>query len=219
MKKLLAFILALLCLGSTAFAQNDTIDMLINGKTTQAFSDAEVSQEDLDTILYAGINAQSAMNSQPWHFSVIAGEELLNEFAGSMTPPVGQAPAASQSDADASKNAPPAVASSGAKASMKDAAVAIVISCTSTLKWNSFDSGAACERMAIAARVLGYGTKVVASPCDAINADEQLKSRCGISDNRTAIAVLLIGKTDESVDGATGATTRNAADEVVTVVK
>ena len=39
--------------------------------TIQAFLDEPVPDSDLQKIVNAGINSQSAMNGQPWHFSVV----------------------------------------------------------------------------------------------------------------------------------------------------
>ncbi len=61
---------------------------------------------------------------------------------------------------------------------MSDAAVAIVVSCGNSLKWNAFDAGGACDRMSVAALALGYATRIVAGPCDAINASGEYRSLC-----------------------------------------
>ena len=184
----------LLAMSTNVFAEDaDTLTYLLEGKTTQAFTDGAIPQEDLETILLAGVNTQSAMNSQPWHFTVLDGDTMA-DLGGT-----GAAPA-----------------SAATKAGLSDAPAAIVISCSDTLKWNAFDAGAACARMAVAANALGYGSKVVAGPCDTINASADYKALCGIHEDMNAIAILLIGNTAEEVDGASGATQRNPFDEVVT---
>lgn len=56
----------LLAMSTNVFAEDvDTLTYLLEGKTTQAFTDDAIPQEDLETILLAGVNTQSAMNSQP----------------------------------------------------------------------------------------------------------------------------------------------------------
>lgn len=52
--------------------------------TTQYFTEETVSQEDMETLVQAGINAPSAMNGQPWHFSVITDAEVLKQISGGM---------------------------------------------------------------------------------------------------------------------------------------
>ena len=110
MKTKVISILSLVCLvflfcvspvspASLAAADNyeDAAQFVADIATTQYFTDEAVSDADLDMIVQAGINAPSAMNKQPWHFSVISDKavlEQLNEgmsFGGGM-PPMGAAP-------------------------------------------------------------------------------------------------------------------------------
>lgn len=68
----------------------DAVSVLQNNKTTQYFTEEAVAQKDIETIVQAGINAPSAMNGQPWHFSVITDAEVLQQISegmgGGMTP-------------------------------------------------------------------------------------------------------------------------------------
>ena len=45
--------------------------------TTQYFTDEAVNDADIELIVQAGLNAPSAMNGQPWHFSVITDAAVL----------------------------------------------------------------------------------------------------------------------------------------------
>lgn len=58
------------------------------------FTDQPVSQEDIEKILHAAMQAPSAVNQQPWEFYVITNKEVLDELAN-ITPyskPMGKAP-------------------------------------------------------------------------------------------------------------------------------
>ena len=74
---------------------NGTADTVVNIATTQYFTDEAVSDADVETILSAGINAPSAMNGQPWHFSVITDSAVLEKISSDMFSgrPFGGAPA------------------------------------------------------------------------------------------------------------------------------
>ena len=168
--------------------------VLREDKTTQAFTDDPVDEDDLTKIVEAGVNAPSAMNSQPWHFTVVTNADVLAQMNGDM----------------------PAAATP--KAGVADAAAAIVIS-AQTGDFAQFDCGEACGWMNAAARALGYGTKVVAAARNTINASAELKATPGIPEDMDVAAILLIGTTDDSIDGATGATERSAFDDVVTIIK
>ena len=62
----------------------DAVSVLQNIRTTQYFTDEAVAQKDIETIVQAGINAPSAMNGQPWHFSVITDAEVLQQISEGM---------------------------------------------------------------------------------------------------------------------------------------
>lgn len=196
MKKILAILMALtLALPMLAAAeQRDIADILREDKTTQAFTDDPVSEDDLTKIVEAGVNAPSAMNSQPWHFTVVTNADVLAQMNGE------------------------SFASDSVKAGVADAAAAIVIS-SQTGDFAQFDCGEACGWMNAAARALGYGTKVVAAPRNNINGNAELEAALGIPEDMDVVAILLVGVTDTSIDGATGSTERIAFDEAVTYVK
>ena len=75
----------------------DALALVKDPATTQAFTTEAVAEADVETILTAGINTPSAMNGQPWHFSVITDDALLQQIAADMqsgmspdgTPPEG----------------------------------------------------------------------------------------------------------------------------------
>lgn len=60
-------------------------DMLLSVKTSQAFTDQAIPEDDVTLILRAGLNAPSAINSQPWHFSVITSADILQEISDGMS--------------------------------------------------------------------------------------------------------------------------------------
>lgn len=59
-------------------------ELLRTVKTTQYFTDEPVAAEDIEKILEAGVNAPSAMNTQPWHFTAITDGEVLEQLAADM---------------------------------------------------------------------------------------------------------------------------------------
>ena len=205
--------------------------------TTQNFSDAPVAEEDLQTILLAGINAPSAMNSQPWHFSAVTDSAVLEKIAGDMSggggfrpaggnPPEGFTPPANPGGPAPSGSGAPApmpptgMGGGAAKAGVADAPLAIIVSCKDG---SEFDAGLACQNMSAAAQLLGYGSKIISSPTMALNGANQDEYReiLGIPADYSAVAVLLIGYEETEVgtaDAVTSATVRNPMDEVVTFV-
>ena len=259
----------------------NAVELISDTPTTQYFTDEAVKENDVETILMAGINAPSAMNGQPWHFSVITDAAVLQQisdgmsggmgFGGTMPPngtampggslpenmtlpeemerpegmtppegvelpggktppegmelPEGMTPPEGMERPEGMN--PPAGFAGGsgsgaaAKAGLTDAPLAIVVSCT---EGSELDAGLACQNMSVTAQLLGYGTKIISSPTIALNGEKQDEYRelLGIPETHSAVAVLLIGyadtSIDETMDAYTGATTRNPMDELVTYV-
>jgi len=236
--KSLALLLTLVfVLGNISACAEDAIQTILNTKTTQAFTQDPVSEDDLNAILQAGTSASSAINQQPWYFAVITSQEVMDEITGApagmpagkmpegFTPPEGMSMpegAPAMPGGNMSQGVP-AVGSGSAKAALGDSPVAIIIYMNeNTSSPNaSFDCGLACQNMVIAANALGYGTKIISSPTMALNGEnhDALCEKLGVDTSLNAVAVLLIGTADNSVDGATGATTRNTIEEKVSFVK
>ena len=74
--------------------------------------------------------------------------------------------------------------------------------------------------MYIAAASLGYGAKVVSSPTMTLNGanHDQNCEKLGVDPSLTAVAVLLIGKADESVDAVSSASVRAELSEKAVII-
>ena len=226
----------------------DAAAILTDISTTQYFTEQAVDREDMETIIQAGINAPSAMNGQPWHFSVITDAEVLQQisegmggamsFGGTpqegadaeMTPPEGMTPPEDmEGEMPEGMTFPggemPAAPGGGSggmnQAGITDVPLVIVVSCKAG---SELDAGLACQNMSATAQLLGYGTKIVISPTMALNGANQdaYRELLGIPEDHSAAAILLIGHEDTSVDtsadGYTGATARNPAEDMVTYI-
>ncbi|MGC9347961.1 MAG: nitroreductase family protein [Anaerolineae bacterium] len=56
----------------------DALEVLFTRRSIRLYTDEPVSEDDVKTILEAGMNAPSANNRQPWHFIVVDEREKLN---------------------------------------------------------------------------------------------------------------------------------------------
>lgn len=221
---------------------DDAAKVLTEVKTTQFFTEEKVSDEDVEKILSAGINAPSAMNTQPWHFTAVTDKEVVLKLAdamGSMKPPAMKddengMPQGIPNGIDGKQpqtgtyadipNDVPTPPEDGAgfskmpnKAGIGDASLTIVISC----KENSeLDAGLAVQNMSAEAQLLGYGTKIMTAPTMALNNDEY-REMLSVPEEQKIVAVLIVGKAateKDNPDAVTSATTRNAFDDVVTII-
>ena len=245
MKRFFGIIIAIAVLAASSAYAESAVDVIMNTGTTQAFTDEAVFAEDLETILRAGLVTESAINQQPWFFVAVTNREVMKELSGGgmgggFAPPSGGerpegAPEGMPEGAGDGKpegmpeGAPggemPAMPSGGgsAKASLGDSAAAIIIYRNGASKSPdaSFDCGLAAQNMVIAASSLGYGVKIVSSPTMTLNGanHDALCEKLGVDLSMQAVAVLLIGRADESVDAASGATTRDPFEEKTSIIE
>lgn len=56
----------------------DALEVLFTRRSIRKYTSEPVSEEDVRTILEAGMNAPSANNRQPWHFIVVDDRAKLN---------------------------------------------------------------------------------------------------------------------------------------------
>ena len=59
----------------------DTITAIMTRRSVRTFTDEDVSDEVLEQLLRAGMQAPSAGNAQPWEFVVLRDRALLEEVA------------------------------------------------------------------------------------------------------------------------------------------
>ena len=58
----------------------DTLQAIFTRRSVRDFTTELISEEDLQDLLRAGMQAPSARNEQPWHFVVINKPELLHKI-------------------------------------------------------------------------------------------------------------------------------------------
>ncbi len=188
---------------------NQTINILLNSSTTQAFANQEIDANEIATVLKAGTQAPSAKNNQPWHFSVITNKDILEKI-NTDTIAIAQRAA----EKDLSKPKP-----SQDYQALFHAPVAIVISGTVDSPSSTFDTALACENMSIAAQSLGLGSHIVMGIIQTLSGANEMEYRniLGIPNNEKPVAVLLIGvPAPASIDTVSKATMRKL--DVVTYV-
>lgn len=59
---------------------NETLQTIRNRRSIRSFKEEQITEEELQTVLEAGLYAPSAVNQQAWHFTVIQNQELLNRL-------------------------------------------------------------------------------------------------------------------------------------------
>lgn len=59
---------------------NQVIENIKKRRTTRAYKEDQIKREELEAILEAGIWAPSGHNRQPWHFTVIQNQEIIDKI-------------------------------------------------------------------------------------------------------------------------------------------
>jgi len=89
----------------------------------------------------------------------------------------------------------------------------IVISTTGDAKREIIDCALAAQSIYLAAQALGYGSRIYTGPIDNLNRD--LKGQLGLPAGHNAVILVRVGKV-EKVDAVSGASSRKAADSIIT---
>jgi nitroreductase len=114
----------------------------------------QLSEEQLNTLLDAALASPSANNRQPWHFSVVQNQELLNKVhkAASDTAlsiaKADRSPRFDNADFQVFYHAP----------------TVIFLSCPADLPIALTDCGIAVQNIALAAQSMGLGSAILALP-------------------------------------------------------
>jgi nitroreductase len=58
--------------------ENAVLKAIENRRSTRKYKEEQLTEEELQALLDAGIQAPSANNSQPWHFTVIQNRDMIN---------------------------------------------------------------------------------------------------------------------------------------------
>lgn len=127
---------------------NDTMQSILNRRSHRAFLSDSLNPEDVKLVVEAGVYSPSAMNQQPWHFTVIENQQLLDEL--------------SYEAKEAAKNAQDKYITNLANNEkfhiFYNAPVAILVSIEQGKYEAEVDCAAASENMLIAAESLGLGS-------------------------------------------------------------
>jgi len=156
----------------------------INGRRSiRSYLDKPVEKEKIEGILNAGIQAPSAMNGQPWKFTVITDRKKIGGLS------------------DKTKKNLDALGMGLRVAEMMKikediifygAPLLIVISAKKDDKWQKIDCGLAAQNMFLAAYGMGLGSCYIGFACSLNNDPEALKD-LGVPKGCEIVAPLIFG--------------------------
>lgn len=59
---------------------NEVLKAIKNRRSTRAYKSEQIADEELEILLHSAIQAPSAVNAQPWHFTVIQNKEMIDNM-------------------------------------------------------------------------------------------------------------------------------------------
>ncbi len=65
----------------SGFIMNETIETIMNRRSIREYSQKHISDEELDTILAAGMSGPTCVNANDWYFIVVRDKETMQKMA------------------------------------------------------------------------------------------------------------------------------------------
>lgn len=153
---------------------NQTIETIMKRKGAMSYTDQQINESDLNTIVSAGIAGPTARNLQNRHFTVVQNKELLQKINDGvrifMSAPSEYNP-------------------------LYGAPTLIIASAPLENALSDQDCAIAIENMTLAATALGLGSRYIVSPTRFIEgeAGKEVKQALSIPEGYRSIACLIVG--------------------------
>jgi nitroreductase len=148
--------------------ENEVFDVIRKRRTVRSFTDEEVTDEQVETILEMGMYAPTYLNRRPWFFVVIRDKDLQTTLGETL----GVRPYVQQASAVIAVYGDPNISNT----------------------WD-LDGCAAIENMLIAATAMGLGSAWAGSPGNVAwrQAEELMKSALKVPDGFRALSLVCLG--------------------------
>ena len=159
----------------------DVLKAISDRRSHRAYGKEQIPEEVLSAILKAGLEAPSARNRQPWHFSVVQNGELIQEIHDEAAKVMGKdgSPRFADPDFQMFYHAPTVIFFFGEK----------------EFGWTHVDCGIAVENMALAAEGLGIGSVILGLPKPAFMGEkaDQLREKLQCPEGYDFVIALALG--------------------------
>lgn len=133
---------------------SNVIETIGKRSSTRGYTPEPLTEEELSTLLHAGLQAPTAANKQEIHFTVLKGDNpILQEL-------------------EDEKNRLRGLTAQTHNF-YYEAPTVIILSADSTYKWSPLDAGIAVENMALAAEELGLGNLIIGCIYDALRGEKK----------------------------------------------
>lgn len=161
----------------------DITECIKGRRSVRGYLDKPVEKEKIEKLLEAGAMAPSAMNVQPWRFTVITDRKEIRELSDKTKKSVG-ALGLGLRVAEMVKVKEDVI--------FYGAPLLIIISANKDSKWAKIDCGLAAQNMFLVAYSMGLGSCYIGFACS-LNNDKEVLKELGISKDDEIISPLIFG--------------------------
>lgn len=149
---------------------NEVLKVIEERRSIRAYDPAPIPEADLKAIMDAALQAPSARNMQPWHYSVITNRALIDEFDAALNP-----------ERSVTYNAP---------------ALVVISAPAERGFFVKVDCGIAVQNIALAAWSLGYGSVILGMPRMVFEGErcEEFKQKFDMPADHEFIIGIALGK-------------------------
>lgn len=133
---------------------NQVLDIIASRRSHRAYENKQITEEQLQTLLQAAVQAPSAVNGQPWHFTAVQNDALLTE--------INEACRETAMKMEESQRSPRFA--DPAFHVFYHAPTVIFLSAAPENGWAKLDCGIAVQTIALAAESLGLGSVILGLP-------------------------------------------------------
>ncbi len=167
---------------------NETIKTILSRQSCRSYTERKVDDEKIEILLECAKYAPSALNKQPWHFTVVKNRKLLDEIKEAnrqMMIATGD-PKMIEAANDASFD------------NFRGAPMAIIVSGENGNPFSAGDCSAAVENMALAAHSMGIASLYIASFKRALELEENayIVKKLNLPENFNPLFALCLGYTE-----------------------
>lgn len=184
---------------------NQTLSLIASRRSHRAYLPTQLTEEQLEALLRAAVQSPSAVNRQPWHFSVVQDQKLLDDINAAARRqaicknPAQRSPRFQDSAFHIFYHAPTVIFLSGDPDN----------------RWTPVDCGIAVQNIALAAESMGLGSVILGLPRDAFQAEEapDFRHALGFPEGWDFVIAIAIGQPADDKDA------HPVADGKITVIR
>ena len=170
-------------------AENTVIENIKTRRSVREYTEKDVSDEDIKTIIDAGVHAPSGFDSQPWFFVVVKNHEMMKRMSDHCKPRL------MEQLGDATNDAAVAFKKQLADDNFSifyDAPVLIIVLGNNAGFTTDYDCSLCAENMMLAAHSMDIGSCWIGTGCF-IQDNPELLEELGITPDYRVIAPIVFG--------------------------